>query len=93
MESKLYVGNISWNATEENLRELFETCGEVVDAKIIKDRDSGRSKGFGFVEMGSKEDADKAIAELNDKDLLGRNLKVNVAKPKQPRKNFGGRKY
>ncbi len=85
MESKLYVGNISWDATEDSLSELFTKCGEVVSVKIITDNFSGKSKGFGFIEMSSQEEAEKAINELNETEFLGRPLKVSAARP--PRRN------
>ena len=81
----IYVGNISYNTTEENLKELFTEFGQVNSAKIIMDKFTGRSKGFAFVEMGSKEEGDKAIAELDGKEFLGRNLKVNEARPREER--------
>jgi RNA recognition motif-containing protein len=84
---KLYVGNISFNTTNQDLNELFGAVGTVSSANIIEDRETGRSRGFGFVEMGSQEDGEKAIAELNGKELDGRTLKVNEAKP---RENGGG---
>lgn len=84
---KLYVGNISFNTTNQDLNELFGTVGTVTSANIIEDRETGRSRGFGFVEMGSQEDGEKAIAEMNGKELDGRTLKVNEAKP---RENGGG---
>ena len=84
---KLYVGNISFNTTNQDLNDLFGSVGTVTSANIIEDRETGRSRGFGFVEMGSQEDGEKAIAELNGKELDGRTLKVNEAKP---RENGGG---
>jgi RNA recognition motif-containing protein len=80
MGKKIYVGNVSWSATEELLEELFGEFGQVDSVKIITDRGTGRSRGFAFVEM---ENADAAIAALNDKDFLGRNLKVNEAMSKK----------
>jgi RNA recognition motif-containing protein len=79
---KLYVGNISFNTTNQDLNELFGTIGTVESSNIIEDRETGRSRGFGFVEMASQEDGQKAIAELNGKEVDGRQLKVNEAKPK-----------
>ncbi|WP_028574482.1 RNA recognition motif domain-containing protein [Desulfonatronovibrio hydrogenovorans] len=79
--TNLYVGNISWNTTEAQLSDLFSTYGQVLSAKIIEDRETGRSRGFGFVEMESG--AEKAVESLNGYDLDGRNLKVNVAKPRR----------
>src|SRR4030042_6150815 len=92
MGKKLYVGSISFNATEESLRELFSSVGEVESAKIITDTDTGRSRGFGFVEMSSEEDAKKAIEQLNGTKFMERVLVVNEARPQQPRerRGFGG---
>jgi len=92
MGKKLYVGSISFNATEESLRELFSSVGEVESVKVITDQDTGRSKGFGFVEMSSEEDAKKAIEQLNGKTFMERALIVNEARPQQPRekRGFGG---
>jgi RNA recognition motif-containing protein len=92
MGKKLYVGSISFNASEESLRELFSGIGEVESVKIITDSDTGRSKGFGFVEMSSEEDAKKAIEQLNGKTFMERALIVNEARPQQPRerRGFGG---
>jgi cold-inducible RNA-binding protein len=92
MGKKLYVGSISFKATEESLQELFSSIGEVESVKIITDQDTGRSKGFGFIEMSSEEDAKKAIEQLNGKDFMERALIVNEARPQQPRekRSFGG---
>ncbi|MFZ5907143.1 MAG: RNA recognition motif domain-containing protein [Nitrospirota bacterium] len=90
MGKKLYVGSISFNATEESLRELFSSVGEVESVKVITDQDTGRSKGFGFVEMSSEEDAKKAIEQLNGKTFMERALIVNEARPKQPTRDRGG---
>ena len=91
----IYIGNLSYDATEENIKELFEPFGSVVKVSLITDRDTGRSKGFGFVEMGSKNEGENAINELNGKDLLGRALNVNEARPREEssggRGGFGGR--
>ena len=81
MSTKLYVGNISFRASEDDLRELFSQVGEVVSVKLIKDPATGRMRGFGFVEMATEEDAQKAISLLNGKSLLNRNIVVNEAKP------------
>jgi len=81
----IYVGNLSYGTTEENLRTEFSAYGEVTAARIVTDRDSGRSKGFGFVEMADQAAGEKAIAELNGKEVDGRSLKVNPAKPKEER--------
>jgi len=90
MGKKLYVGGLSYDTTEETLKQSFAQAGTVETANIIMDRDSGRSKGFGFVEMSTNEEATKAIEMLNGKDLDGRNLTVNEAKPMAPRDNRGG---
>jgi len=76
----IYVGNLNYNLGEDELREIFEEFGEVNSAKIIIDKYSGRSKGFGFVEMSDDEEANSAIAALNDKEFQGRNMKVNQAR-------------
>ncbi|MEI6079807.1 MAG: RNA-binding protein [bacterium] len=93
MEKKLYVGNLPYSANDATLSELFSKYGEVVSAKVITDADSGRSKGFGFIEMSTTEEAAKAISELDNKELDGRNIKVNEAKPKtDSRSDRGGSK-
>jgi RNA recognition motif-containing protein len=79
---KIYVGNLSYQVTEDQLREVFAAHGQVDSATIIKDKFSGQSKGFGFVEMNSKEEAEAAIAALNGTDLQGRRLNVNEARPR-----------
>lgn len=76
----IYVGNLAWGAEESDLKQLFENYGEVVSVKIITDKYTGRSKGFGFVEMTESESGNTAISELNDTDFKGRNIKVNQAK-------------
>ncbi|MEA3360926.1 MAG: RNA-binding protein [Thermodesulfobacteriota bacterium] len=81
----IYVGNLPYNISEDDLKATFSEFGEVETVNIIKDKFSGQSKGFGFVEMPSNSDADKAIKALNDTDLKGRNIKVNQAKPKSDR--------
>lgn len=83
MKNKLFVGNISWDATDESLKELFSQVGTVLEAKIITDKFSGRSKGFGFVTMETEEEAAAAIEQLNDKELDGRQIKVDLARPKE----------
>ncbi len=90
MAKKIYVGNLNYSTTEDNLREQFAAYGEVVSVNIITDRDSGRSKGFGFVEMETDESAEAAIAELNGADIDGRQLKVNEAHDK-PRRSSNNR--
>ncbi len=83
MAVQIYVGNLNYKMTEEALQELFAKYGEVVSAKIIKDRYSGRSKGFGFVEMENKDDGEKAVQELNESEVDGRNIRVNFARPRR----------
>ena len=85
MESKLYVGNLSYDTTEDSLRTAFDKAGTVVSVDIIKDRDTGRMKGFAFVTMNSDEEAQNAIKILNEKMLDDRAIKVNVAKPREER--------
>ncbi|MBK9173133.1 MAG: RNA-binding protein [Blastocatellia bacterium] len=89
MTMKLYVGNISFQTTSQDLEELFASIGTVESASVVEDRETGRSRGFGFVEMASKEDGERAIAELNGTEHNGRELKVNEAKPREDR-GFGG---
>src|SRR5262249_22079052 len=89
MSTKLYVGNISFNTSNQDLIDLFSAAGTVESANIVEDRDTGRSRGFAFVEMASKAEADAAIAELNGKEIDGRALKVNEAKPREERGGFG----
>jgi len=86
----IYVGNLSFEVTDDDLRQLFSAYGEVESANVIKDRFSGESRGFGFVEMPAKKDADAAIAALNGTDVKGRSITVNEAKPKAPRGEGGG---
>ena len=88
MAKKLYVGNLSYETTDSDLQGMFEEFGSVQSAQVIMDRESGRSKGFGFVEMGSDQEAQAAITALNGKDMDGRALTVNEAKPREDR---GGR--
>ena len=90
VRNKIYVGNLSYDVEESSLSSEFEKFGEVQSCKIIIDRDTGRSKGFGFVEMVSEDDAQEAISNLDGKELAGRNLKVNEAKPQEKRDNRGG---
>ncbi|HCM41769.1 MAG TPA: RNA-binding protein [Candidatus Omnitrophota bacterium] len=90
MGKKLYVGNLPYSATDSTLNQLFSQAGTVGSAQVIMDRDSGRSKGFGFVEMSSDQEAASAIEKFNGKDLDGRALTVNEAKPQAPRENRGG---
>jgi len=81
----IYVGNLSYNMTDEDLEKMFQEFGTVSESKIITDRDTGRSKGFGFVEMPNQAEGDEAIKELDGKEIDGRSIKVNVAKPKEDR--------
>jgi len=90
MAKKLYVGNLSYNTMEEDLKEAFSKIGEVVSATLIVDQASGRSKGFGFVEMASDEDAAKAISTMNGTTFMDRTITVNEAKPKTERSGSGG---
>lgn len=90
MGSKLYVGNLSYNTTSSDLEQLFGQHGTVQSAEVIADRDSGRSKGFGFVQMGSDDEAQAAIAALNGHEHDGRTLTVNEAKPREDRPRGGG---
>ena len=98
MATKLYVGGVSYSTNDDGLRDAFAQAGNVVSAKIIIDKMTGRSRGFGFVEMGSDEDAQKAIALLNGKELEGRTLTVNEARPLEERAprtggNGGGNRW
>jgi RNA recognition motif-containing protein len=90
MAKKLYVGNLSYNTHEEDLREAFSKIGEVVSATLIVDQASGRSKGFGFVEMASDEDAAKAITAMNGTSFMDRTITVNEAKPKTEKRPGSG---
>ena len=92
MSINIYVGNLSFTTTEGDLKEHFATCGTVVSCNVIMDKYTNKSRGFAFVEMGSQEEANKAIAEKNGADFQGRTLTVNEAKPREdrPRGNFGG---
>ena len=83
--SNLFVGNFSWNLWEEDMRELFTPYGEIEEVKLIVDRMTGRSKGFGFVKFVNEEDAARAMEELNDKEVDGREIKITVAKPREER--------
>lgn len=89
---KLFVGSLAWATTDESLAAHFATCGSVTSAKVITDRESGRSKGFGFVEMEDDKEADAAIEKLNGSELDGRTIAVNEARPQEdrPRRDFGG---
>lgn len=85
MSNKLYVGNLSYSVNDDQISELFTQVGKVLSVKMITDRTTGRSKGFGFVEMGSDEEAKKAIETLNETEFEGRKLIVNEARPQKPR--------
>ncbi len=87
---KLYVGNMSFDTTEDQLRQVFEEYGEVTSINLITDKFSGKLKGFGFIEMSTKEEANAAISGLNGKELDGRTLNVNEAKPRKDNNNRGG---
>lgn len=86
----IYVGNLAYNATDEELRSAFEAFGQVTSVKIVRDRDSGRSRGFAFVEMEDGEGAQNAVAQMNGRDLKGRNLVVNEARPREQGGGGGG---
>lgn len=85
MATKLFVGSLSYQATDDDLKAAFDAVGQVVSAKVIMDRDTGRSKGFGFVEMSTEEEAQKAVKELNGKEISGRAVVVNEARPQENR--------
>lgn len=85
MATKLFVGSLAYSVTDDQLREAFEAAGTVVSAKVIQDRETNRSRGFGFVEMGTEEEAQNAVKTLNEQDLGGRNIIVSEARPQQPR--------
>ncbi len=104
MATKLFVGSLAYAVTDDQLGDFFKQAGNVVSAKVIVDRDTSRSKGFGFVEMETEEEAKAAIDQLNGKELEGREIAVNEARPQQPRENrsfgggggrgdYGGRRY
>ncbi|MEO5627612.1 MAG: RNA-binding protein [Candidatus Saccharimonadales bacterium] len=90
MSMKLYVGGLAYSVNEKELEELFAAFGKVTSAAVIKDRDSGQSKGFGFVELENDDDAQKAISEMNGKEVSGRSLTVNQARPQEDRRPGGG---
>jgi RNA recognition motif-containing protein len=92
METKLYVGNLPYRATEDDLRNLFEQAGTVTSVTLIKDRETGRSRGFAFVEMGSPSEAQKAISLLNNAPLQDRPLTVNLARPREGGDRRGGQR-
>lgn len=94
MDTKLYVGNMSYDVTEEDLRQLFSQAGEIKEIAMIMDRDTRRPKGFGFVEMATQSEAEKAMQMFNEHELQGRRLQVNIARPKTERRDGGGsRRY
>ncbi len=93
MGNKLYVGNLSYDVQDRDLQELFAQHGTVSSARVVTDRDTGRSKGFGFVEMGSDAEAEAAIGALNGQEVAGRALTVNEARPKEDRGGGGGRGF
>ena len=82
MAANIYIGNLAYGVTDSSLNKTFSEFGEVISAKVISDKMSGRSKGFGFVEMQNEEDANKAIKELDGKEIMGRPVKVNLARPR-----------
>jgi cold-inducible RNA-binding protein len=90
MAMKLYVGNLSFQTSSEDLQQLFAQAGTVESASVVEDRDTGRSRGFGFVEMASNEEGQKAIEQFNGTDFNGRNLTVNEARPREDRGGRGG---
>lgn len=93
MAMKLYVGNLAYSTTDSSLQTMFGQYGEVVSAQVIMDRDTGRSKGFGFVEMSNEQSGQAAITGLNGKDVDGRQLTVNEARPREERGSRGGGGY
>ena len=98
MSKKVFVGGLSWNTTDVGLQQAFEVFGQVTEARVIKDRESGRSRGFGFVTFSDAEDADRAIEELNQTDLDGRTIRVNEAQEREARhrgsqRNRGNHSY
>lgn len=93
MGKKLYVGNLPYSVTDSTLEQMFSAHGSVVSAQVIADRDTGRSKGFGFVEMGTDQEAQAAITALHGQDIDGRALTVNEARPKEDRPRGGGGGY
>jgi RNA recognition motif-containing protein len=93
MSKKLYVGGLSYSTSNDDLQSLFESQGTVLSAVVITDRDSGRSKGFGFVEMSSNQEAETAINQLNGKNVDGRNIMVNEARDKLPKRASGNSRW
>ena len=90
MAMKLYVGNLAFQTSSEDLQQLFAQAGTVESAAVVEDRETGRSRGFGFVEMATKEEGEAAIQQFNGKEFNGRNLNVNEARPREDRGNRGG---
>lgn len=92
MSQNLFIGSLAYATTDDSLKAFFETIGEVTSARVVTDRDSGRSKGFGFVEFADEANNQKAVDELNGKELDGRAINVNLARPKEdrPRRDFNG---
>ena len=90
MGNKVFVGGLNWDATEDDLRELFGETGTVTDAVIVNDRETGRSRGFGFVTMSSDDEAKTAVEKFSDHEFMGRNLTVNEARPREDRGGGGG---
>ncbi len=86
----IYVGSLSYDVTENELKDLFSEFGEVSSAKVIEDRETGRPKGFGFVEMPNQDEASNAIRSLNEKEIKGREIKVNEARPREDRPRYNG---
>lgn len=93
MSTKLYVGNLAFQTTSQDLEQLFAQAGTVESASVVEDRETGRSRGFAFVEMATQEEANSAIEQFNGKELSGRALKVNEAKPRENRGGGGGRGF
>lgn len=93
MSNKLFVGGLSWDTTDQSLRDCFAKLGTVVSASVIMDKFSGKSKGFGFVEMSTPEEAQAAMQQLNGTSLDGRNIAVSEARPQAPRENRGPRSF
>ena len=97
MDNKLYVGNLPFSTTEEDLRSMFAQAGTVISVSLIKDRDTGRSRGFAFVELSTQAEAEKAVSLFNNTPLENRSLKVNLARPKEDNDKFrkpgGNRRY
>ena len=93
MSTKLYVGNLAFETTSADLQAMFAQAGTVQSASVVEDRDTGRSRGFAFVEMSTNDEAASAIEQFNGKEIAGRTLKVNEAKPRENRNGFGGRNF